>query len=79
MSWLGWFYPSQPITDRGLNYVTPPMKGCCRLRPIRKPEQAIATYNLGDFSPAQLFGIPVLNPEETFRQFNISIPSSYQL
>lgn len=33
--------------------------------------QAIVTYNLRDFGPAKLFGIPVLNPEQTFRQFNI--------
>ena len=33
--------------------------------------QAIVTYNLRDFGPARLFGIPVLNPEQTFRQFNI--------
>ena len=40
--------------------------------------QAIVTYNLRDFGPAKLFGIPVLNPEQTFRQFNISIPRSSQ-
>jgi putative PIN family toxin of toxin-antitoxin system len=40
--------------------------------------QAIVTYNLRDFGPAKLFGIPVLNPEQTFRQFNISVPRSSQ-
>lgn len=40
--------------------------------------QAIVTYNLRDFGPAKLFGIPVLNPEQTFRQFSISIPRSSQ-
>jgi len=40
--------------------------------------QAIVTYNLRDFGPAKLFGIPVLNQEQTFRQFNISIPRSSQ-
>ena len=40
--------------------------------------QAIVTYNLRDFGPAKLFGIPVLNPEQTFRQFTISIPRSSQ-
>lgn len=33
---------------------------------------AIVTYNLRDFSPAARFGIAVLNPEQTFRQFQIS-------
>ncbi|MBK9574009.1 MAG: PIN domain-containing protein [Rhodoferax sp.] len=33
--------------------------------------QAIVTYNLRDFGPAKLFGIPVLNPEQTFQQFNL--------
>ena len=40
--------------------------------------QAIVTYNLRDFGPAELFGIPVLNPEQTFRQFNIPTPRSSQ-
>jgi putative PIN family toxin of toxin-antitoxin system len=31
--------------------------------------QVIVTYNLRDFKPAQRFGILVLNPEQTFRQF----------
>lgn len=33
---------------------------------------AIVTYNLRDFGPAQLFGIPVLNPEQTFRRFQLA-------
>jgi putative PIN family toxin of toxin-antitoxin system len=40
--------------------------------------QAIVTYNLRDFGPAKLFGIPVLNPEQSFRQFNLAIPRSSQ-
>jgi putative PIN family toxin of toxin-antitoxin system len=32
---------------------------------------AIVTYNLRDFSPALRFGIPVLNPEQTFREFEL--------
>ena len=40
--------------------------------------QAIVTYNLRDFGPAELFGIPVLNPEQTFRQFNIPTIRSSQ-
>jgi putative PIN family toxin of toxin-antitoxin system len=32
---------------------------------------AIVTYNLRDFSPALRFGIPVLNPEQTFRKFEL--------
>ena len=38
--------------------------------------QAIVTYNLRDFGPAKLFGIPVLNPEQTFRQFNMQTSRS---
>lgn len=38
--------------------------------------QAIVTYNLRDFGPAKLFGIPVLNPEQTFKQFDIRITRS---
>ena len=34
---------------------------------------AIVTYNLRDFQPAKLFGIPVLNPEQTFRQFQLTL------
>jgi len=32
---------------------------------------AIVTYNLRDFKPAQRFGILVLNPVQTFRQFSL--------
>ncbi len=38
--------------------------------------QAIVTYNLRDFGPAKLFGIPVLNPEQTFKQLDIRITRS---
>jgi hypothetical protein len=40
--------------------------------------QAIVTYNLRDFGPAKLFGIPALNPEQTFKQLNLSVPRSTQ-
>ena len=40
--------------------------------------QAIVTYNLRDFGPAKLFGIPVLNPKQTFRQFSIPTTRSSQ-
>lgn len=40
--------------------------------------QAIVTYNLRDFVPAQLFGIPVFNPEQTFRQFKLSVKRSFK-
>lgn len=36
--------------------------------------QAIVTYNLRDFAPARDFGILVLNPEQTFKHFNLSRP-----
>lgn len=32
---------------------------------------AIVTYNVRDFSPALRFGIAVLNPEQTFRKFEL--------
>ena len=32
---------------------------------------AIVTYNLRDFQPAQRFGLAVLNPEQTFTRFNL--------
>ena len=35
--------------------------------------QAIVTYNLRDFGPAKLFGIPVLNPEQTFQHFGLTV------
>jgi putative PIN family toxin of toxin-antitoxin system len=37
---------------------------------------AIVTYNLRDFRPAKLFGIPVLNPEQTFQQFHLAVQRS---
>ena len=38
--------------------------------------QALVTYNLRDFGPTKIFGIPVLNPEQSFSQFNILAPRS---
>ena len=37
---------------------------------------AIVTYNLRDFAPALRFGIPVLNPQQTFKNFGFSIARS---
>jgi predicted nucleic acid-binding protein len=37
---------------------------------------AIVTYNLRDFGPAKLFGIPVLNPEQTFQHFGLTVTRS---
>lgn len=37
---------------------------------------ALVTYNLRDFQPAKLFGIPVLNPEQTFKQFKLAVQRS---
>jgi predicted nucleic acid-binding protein len=37
---------------------------------------AIVTYNLRDFQPAKRFGIPVLNPEQTLKQFMLADPRS---
>jgi putative PIN family toxin of toxin-antitoxin system len=37
---------------------------------------AIVTYNLRDFGPAKLFGIPVLNPEQTFQHFSLTVTRS---
>jgi putative PIN family toxin of toxin-antitoxin system len=45
---------------------------------VNAQAQAIVTYNLRDFGPAKLFGIPVLNPEQTFKQLNLSAPRSTQ-
>ncbi|MEN9435452.1 MAG: hypothetical protein RIR09_107 [Pseudomonadota bacterium] len=39
---------------------------------------AIVTYNLRDFGPARLFGIPVLNPEQTFQQFKLFVKRSIE-
>jgi putative PIN family toxin of toxin-antitoxin system len=33
--------------------------------------QAIVTYNLRDFVPAKLFGIPVINPQQAFAMFDL--------
>ena len=35
---------------------------------------AIVTYNLRDFLPAASFGIPVLNPQQTFTRFKLRKP-----
>jgi putative PIN family toxin of toxin-antitoxin system len=35
---------------------------------------AIVTYNLRDFAPAKDFGIPVWNPEQTFKNFHLLKP-----
>ena len=37
--------------------------------------KVIATYNLRDFAPAANFGISVLNPEQTFRYFQLHRPT----
>jgi putative PIN family toxin of toxin-antitoxin system len=37
--------------------------------------QAIVTYNLNDFKPAKNFGIPVFNPEQTFKYFQLRKPA----
>ena len=34
---------------------------------------AIVNYNLKDFLPATRIGIPLLNPEQSFRQFNLAV------
>ncbi len=39
---------------------------------VNAQANAIVTYNLRDFKPAQRFGILVLNPEQTFKHFNLS-------
>jgi putative PIN family toxin of toxin-antitoxin system len=39
---------------------------------------AIVTYNLRDFGPAKLFGIPVLNPEQIFQHFRLTVTRSTQ-
>jgi hypothetical protein len=36
--------------------------------------QAIVTYNLRDFVPAKLFGIPVINPQQAFVMFDLQYP-----
>lgn len=37
--------------------------------------QAIVTYNLRDFAPAKLFGIPVINPQQAFAMFELPYPA----
>lgn len=37
---------------------------------------AIVTYNLRDFGPAARFGVPVLNPEQTFEHFHLTVTRS---
>ncbi len=37
---------------------------------------AIVTYNLRDFGPAKLFGIQVLNPEQAFQHFRLTVTRS---
>ena len=43
---------------------------------VNAQADAIVTYNLRDFHPAKLFGIPVLNPEQTFKQFHLAVQRS---
>lgn len=40
--------------------------------------QAIVTYNLRDFVPAKLFGIPVINPQQAFAMFDLQYPSTFK-
>ena len=42
---------------------------------VNASAEAIVTYNLRDFAPAKNFGILVLNPEQTFRHFQLRKPS----
>jgi putative PIN family toxin of toxin-antitoxin system len=37
---------------------------------------AIVTYNVRDFGPAKLFGIAILNPEQTFHHFGLTVTRS---
>jgi putative PIN family toxin of toxin-antitoxin system len=43
---------------------------------VNAQADAIVTYNLRDFKPAQLFGVAVLNPQQTFKQFHLVIHRS---
>lgn len=43
---------------------------------VNAQADAIVTYNLRDFGPAKRFGMPVLNPEQTFQRFNLTIQRS---
>lgn len=38
---------------------------------VNAQANAIVTYNLRDFMPAQRFGVLLLNPEQTFRQYSL--------
>lgn len=38
---------------------------------VNAQADAIVTYNLRDFKPAQLFGVAVLNPQQVFKQFHL--------
>ena len=42
---------------------------------VNASAQAIVTYNIRDFTPAANFGIPVLNPEQTFKHFKLHQPT----
>ncbi len=39
---------------------------------VNAQANAIVTYNLRDFKPAQNFGVLLLNPEQAFKQFSLS-------
>lgn len=39
--------------------------------------QAIVTYNLRDFAPAKLFGMPVINPQQAFALFDLPYPPNF--
>ena len=43
---------------------------------VNAQAHAIVTCNLRDFSPALRFGIPVLNPQQTFKKFGLIPPRS---
>ena len=42
---------------------------------VNASAQAIVTYNIRDFTPAANIGIPVLNPEQTFKNFKLHQPT----
>jgi len=43
---------------------------------VNAQADAIVTYNLRDFKPAQLFGMAVLNPQQVFKQFHFAVNRS---
>jgi putative PIN family toxin of toxin-antitoxin system len=43
---------------------------------VNAQAQAIVTYNLRDFVPARRFGVEVLNPEQSFRRFQLPVKRS---